>query len=116
MTYQENEDSVFTTTVINGIKYRLIFYDNYTHWYVSLSSGKKRYELSIYEQKYQRSGNGFEVVKWAINALLEFPYKGRVVIYWADVRRRKIYGRFLLKHGFNLTRFDGNMCYMKKYV
>ena len=84
-------------------------------WFVSLSSGKKRRDLDIYENKEFKSRNGYEVVNWCLECLKEFPYKGRIIVKWADVRRRKIYGRFLVPLGFRLVRFEQELYYFKKY-
>lgn len=108
-------DRIEYATTINETKYLMTFEDYITHWNVKLSSGFKRRELSIYENKTTKSRNTFEVVKWALNTLNNFPYKGRIVIYWSDGRRRRVYGRYLIPLGYQLTRFDGNLCYYKRF-
>lgn len=111
----KEQEIVFATTIINNIKYRIQFHDHYVCWYVSLSSGKKRRELDIYEDKLNKSRNSWQVVKWVLSAIDQFPYKGRIIIHWADKRRKVIYGRFLLRIGFKLTKFDRQDCYLKNY-
>lgn len=115
--WQEDKqaEQVIATTYINGVKYRMCFEDYYTHWYVSLSSGKKRRELDVYEQKPERSHNSWEVVKWCLECIADFPYKGNIVVQWADNRRKRIYGRILLQHRFRLVRFENTMCYLLQY-
>ena len=114
--FKEQGDFVYATTILNGYKYKLTFEDYYNHWNVTLGSGKKRKLTDIFQQKQQKSHNGYEVVKWCLAVIDQFPYKGRIVVYWWDGRRRRIYGRFLLQKRFKLTRFEGNLCYMKEYV
>lgn len=111
----EHNDRVEYSTVINVTKYLMTFEDWGHCWNVKLSSGFKRRELSIYENKPTKSRNTFEVVRWALNTLNNFPYKGRIVIYWTDCRRRRVYGRYLIPLGYKLIRFDGNLCYSKLF-
>lgn len=111
----EYDNCVEYSTVINGTKYVMIFEWLSNHWNVKFSSGFKRRELTIYKDKVTKSNNGYEVVKWALNTLNNFEYKGRITIHWADGRRRKIYGRFLIPLGFKLIRFENYMCYSKAF-
>ena len=100
---------------INGTTYLMTFEDWGYCWNLKLSSGRKRRELDIYENKNSKSGNSWDVVRWCINTLNNFPYKGRIIVFWADGKRRRVYARFLIPLGFKLTRFDGNLCYYKNF-
>ena len=105
----------------NGITYYIMFsiFNNDTYS-VMLSSGKKRRELKIFEGKKSKSFNGIEVLIKIINIVnIEFPkfYNSdlTLVVFWADTKRRRVYKR-LENYGWRLSRVDGNLCYLKKFL
>ena len=105
----------------NGVTYYIMFssFNNDTYS-VMLSSGKKRKELKIFEQKKNISFNGYEVLTKVFNIVnIEFPkfYNSDVTlaVFWADTKRRRVYKR-LENYGWRLSRVDGNLCYLKKFL
>ena len=105
----------------NGITYYVMFsvFNNDTYS-VMLSSGKKRRELKIFEEKKSKSLNGIEVLIKILNIVnIEFPkfYNSDVsiAVFWADNKRRRVYKR-LENYGWRLSRVDGNLCYLKKFL
>lgn len=114
--YEHNKiDGIITACmIVNQIKYVMQFDQYGDQWIVFISSGRKRRELDVFEDKESKSGNGWEIVKWAVECIKQFPEKGLMTIYPADARRKRIYSRFLLPLGFRYNRYDGNMCYMKR--
>lgn len=90
-------------------------------YWPSLSSGTKRKELDIFEEKPNKSKGGIKALLWAKDAILDFPnwYKysyGKqqyICIAWADNRRRNIYER-LKSEGFKFMKIDGNKILIKK--
>ena len=105
----------------NGITYYVMFsvFNNDTYG-VMLSSGKKRRELKIFEEKKGKSFNGIEVLIKILNIVnIEFPkfYNSDLtsVVFWADTKRRRVYKR-LENYGWRLSRVDGNLCYLKKFL
>ena len=105
----------------NGITYYVMFsvFNNDTYNIV-LSSGKKRRELKIFEEKKSKSFNGIEVLIKILNIVnIEFPkfYNSdlTLVVFWADNKRRRVYKR-LENYGWRLNRVDGNLCYLKKFL
>ena len=105
----------------NGITYYIIFlYINNDTYSVLLSSGKKRKELKIFEEKKNISFNGYEVLTKVFSIVnTEFPkfYNSDItlVVFWADTKRRRVYKR-LENYGWRLSRVDGNLCYLKKFL
>ena len=105
----------------NGITYYIIFlYINSDTYSVMLSSGKKRKELKIFEEKKNISFNGYEVLTKVFNIVnIEFPkfYNSNLtlVVFWADTKRRRVYKR-LENYGWRLSRVEGNLCYLKKFL
>ena len=105
----------------NGITYYVMFsvFNNDTYS-VLLSSGKKRKELKIFEEKKNISFNGYEVLTKVFSIVnTEFPkfYNSDItlVVFWADTKRRRVYKR-LENYGWRLSRVDGNLCYLKKFL
>ena len=105
----------------NGITYYVMFsvFNNDTYS-VMLSSGKKRRELKIFEEKKNISFNGYEVLIKVFNIVnTEFPkfYNSNLtlVVFWADTKRRRVYKR-LENYGWRLSRVEGNLCYLKKFL
>ena len=87
---------------------------------VMLSSGKKRKELKIFEEKKNISFNGIEVLIKVLNIVdKEFPkFYGSdltLVVFWADTKRRRVYKR-LENYGWRLSRVEGSLCYLKKFL
>lgn len=109
----------------NGFKY-LIEVGVYTtfkteqYWF-ALSSGKKRKELLIFEDKERKSKGGMQALLWAKKEMLSFPdYFGNpfnkkryLCIRWADSRRRDIYQR-LEREGFQFQIIDKEKILIKK--
>ena len=114
-------DGYETKFDLNGITYYVMFsvFNNDTYS-VMLSSGKKRRELKIFEEKKSKSFNGIEVLIKILNIVnIEFPkfYNSdlTLVVFWADNKRRRVYKR-LENYGWRLNRVDGNLCYLKKFL
>lgn len=109
----------------NGFKYHLEVYVDTTFksekFWFALSSGKKRKELEIFEDKDRKSGGGIKALIWAKNEILGFSNylnntfnKNRYIcIRWADSRRRDIYQR-LEKEGFEFQMIDNVKTLVKK--
>lgn len=105
----------------NGITYYIMFsiFNNDTYS-VMLSSGKKRKELKIFEEKKNISFNGYEVLLKILNIInVEFPkfYNSNLTlaVFWADSKRRRVYKR-LENYGWKLCRIDGTLGYRKKFL
>ena len=105
----------------NGITYYIILlYINSDTYSVMLSSGKKRKELKIFEEKKSKSLNGIEVLIKILNIVnIEFPkfYNSNLTlaVFWADNKRRRVYKR-LENYGWKLCRIDGTLGYRKKFL
>jgi hypothetical protein len=90
-------------------------------YWVSASSGKKRKEFTIFEEKEAKSLGGIKALFWIKEAILDFPsfYKNPynkveyICIAWADSRRRDIYER-LKKEGFVFAMESGVKILRKK--
>lgn len=102
--------TVFDETESKSIKY-----------WIAASSGKKRREFEIFEEKETKSLGGIKALFWIKEAILDFPgYYGNpygkaqyICISWADRRRRDIYKR-LKAEGFNFAMEDGSKILIKK--
>jgi hypothetical protein len=92
--------------------------------WVALSSGKKRKDLKIFEDKENKSFGGIKALIWVKKAILEFPeyYKEAYItedvklyicIQWSDNRRRDVYKR-LEKDGFYFKHIDGSKALVKE--
>lgn len=101
----ENE-VYYTTAVFNGFTYKFeVTIESRSKTeicWVALSSGKKRKQLDVFEEKSQKSSGGIEALFWAKNILKKIPElvvrtdkKVYICIGWSDKRRRDIYLRFL---------------------
>ena len=105
----------------NGVKYYILFnYWSEKTFSMFLSSGKKRRELRVFEEKESISFNGIKVLLKILNIInVEFPkfYNSDVsiAVFWADTKRRRVYKR-LENYGWRLSRVDGNLCYLKKFL
>ena len=125
---EEYENLFYKTKEFNGFKYYLgITVDNTyksTKFFVQLSSGKKRKELEIFEEKENKSGGGFQALLWAKEEMLNFCYffkekyymkeKAYLCVSWADNRRKKIYARTLLREGFYYGVIEGSEHLIKR--
>lgn len=95
---------------------------------IGLSSGRKRSDLDIYENKDVKSDGGISALLWAVNTAMSFPelFKEKrsnfiskkiknhyLCINWADSRRRDIYAR-LNKYGFKFMNFNNEKTLIKK--
>ena len=107
--------------VENGVRYYILFncWGEKT-FSIFLSSCKKRRELRVFEEKESISFNGIEVLIKILNIVnIEFPkfYNSdlTLVVFWADNKRRRVYKR-LENYGWRLSRVDGNLCYLKKFL
>ena len=116
---EESLDYHFTELYVNEVKYRMEFLIdltlNSTKIYTSISSGKKRKLLNIFEEKIEKSFNGLKPLIIAKKIMYEFGeyYKKEWINYgdvflciqWSDNRRKNIYSR-LLKEGFRFSKVD----------
>lgn len=106
--------------VENGVKYYILFsfYDEDV-FSIFLSSGKKRRELRVFEEKESISFNGIKVLLKILNIInVEFPkFYGEcsLIAFWADSKRRRVYER-LENYGWKLCRIDGTLGYRKKFL
>ena len=91
-------------------------------FWVAVSSGKKRKEFEIFEEKASKSLGGIRALFWIKEAMYDFPkyfsnrVRGRteyLMIGWADSRRRDIYQR-LEKEDFQFANHEGKKILMKK--
>ena len=119
------KDVYYACETFNGCKYSIFFSVDSTFksekiW-IAASSGKKRKDTFIFEQKDNKSLGGMKALFWMKKALLGFPEwfgnplnkQQYIVIGWADSRRRDIYER-LTKEGFLFAIQDGSKVLMKK--
>lgn len=106
--------------VENGVRYYILF----NRWSgktfsIYLSSGKKRRELKVFEEKESISFNGIKVLLKILNIInVEFPkFYGEcsLIAFWADSKRRRVYKR-LENYGWKLCRIDGTLGYRKKFL
>jgi hypothetical protein len=112
----------------NSYQYNVIVMPEQTHksikYWVSVSSGKKRKEFEIFENKESKSLGGIRALFWIKEAMYDFPkfYKDKhslsklnsyICIGWSDSRRRDIYKR-LEKEGFQFMMDEGNKILIKK--
>lgn len=122
----EYMDSFYCTKEFNGYTYWVEGWAHINaksiHLWIGASSGKKRRDLSIFEEKDNKSMGGIRALLWIKQMVLEFPEFYRryahgkqmyLCIGWADTRRRDIYER-LKSEGFMFMVVDGRKCLMKK--
>ena len=115
-----------TTKSFNGYQYNVIVIPDITDktikYWIHASSGKKRKEFEIFEDKKNKSLGGIRALFFIRDAMYDFPkyfsnrVRGRteyLMIGWADSRRRNIYQR-LEKEGFLFMVDNGNKILMKK--
>jgi len=115
--------------VFNGCVYNIFIYpdvsDKTIKYWVGVTSGKKRKEFNIFEQKENKSLGGIKALFWIKNEMMSFPEyylkrisynKGKtqyICISWSDTRRRDIYSR-LFKEGFTFEMDEGKKILRKK--
>ena len=117
-----------TTKSFNGYQYNVIVIPDITDktvkYWIHASSGKKRKEFEIFEDKKNKSLGGIRALFFIRDAMYDFPKyfrntsniegkKEYLMIGWADSRRRDIYQR-LEKEGFQFMMDGGNKILMKK--
>ena len=116
----------YTTKKFGKYQYNVLVIPEQTDksikYWISVSSGKKRKEFEIFEDKASKSLGGIRALFWIKEAMYDFPkyFSNRVgsraeylMIGWADSRRRNIYQR-LEKEGFLFMVDNGNKILMKK--
>jgi hypothetical protein len=118
----------YTTEKFNGYQYNVLVIveetDKSIKYWIHASSGKKRKEFEIFEDKENKSLGGIRALFFIKEAMFDFPryfkerrYVGNKTCYlcvgWAENRRRKIYQR-IDKEGFQYMIEDGRKILMKK--
>lgn len=119
-------NTYYTTEKFNGYQYNVLVITEESHktikYWIHASSGKKRREFEIFEDKENKSLGGIKALYWIRDAMFDFPrcFKNRVgnrqqyiCIGWADSRRRNIYSR-LIKEGFEFRSEQGRKILIKK--
>lgn len=122
-------ETFYAEKFFNGCVYRLtiIAYSSNksVKFWIAVSSGRKRKDLDIFEDKETKSFGGLKALMWLKNKMYEFPKfyndhysfeankKQYFQIRWADSRRREIYRR-LIKEGFRFIRDGHRKILMKK--
>jgi len=122
----EYYDTYSCTEYFNEYKYTILIWVEKSHksvkYWMGVSSGKKRRELEIFEEKEDKSLGGIEALLWVRNCFFDFPLfyapyvKGRkeyLCVSWADTRRKNIYKR-LEKYGFRFMVDQGQEVLIKK--
>ena len=126
-TKDKNYTNVWITTEkFNGYQYNVIVIPDISgktiKYWIHASSGKKRKEFEIFEDKEHKSLGGIRALFFIRDAMYDFPkyFSNRVgsrteylCIGWADSRRRNIYQR-LEKEGFQFANHEGKKILMKK--
>ena len=124
------QDCFYTSKEFNGFTYNVVISvektDKSIKYYVAVSSGKKRKEFDIFEEKLNKSFGGIKALFFVRDAIFDFPifYSSRIsskdkrnkylCIGFSDSRRKKIYQRYLEKDGFILMRDNNYNILMKK--
>ena len=124
------QDCFYTSKEFNGYTYNVVISveksDKSIKYFVAVSSGKKRKEFDIFEEKLNKSFGSIRVLFWIRESIFDFPvfYSSRtsnkdkrnkyLCIGWSDSRRKKIYQRYLEKDGFILMRDNNYNVLMKK--
>lgn len=115
----------YTSKKFNGFQYNVIITveegSKTLKYWVAVSSGKKRKDFEVFEDKGSKSLGGIKALFWCREAIYDFPkfysnyVDGRkefICIGWADARRRDVYSR-LEKEGFIFMNERGNKILMK---
>ena len=127
---EKYQDCFYTSKEFNGYTYNVVISveksDKSIKYFVAVSSGKKRKEFDIFEEKLNKSFGGVRSLFWIREAIYDFPvfYSARIsskdmrnkylCIGWSDSRRKKIYQRYLEKDGFIMMRDNNYNVLMKK--
>jgi hypothetical protein len=121
-------NTYYITEKFNGYQYNVLVIteetDKSVKYWVHTSSGKKRKEFEIFEDKENKSLGGVRALFWIKEAMYDFPIyfnkrrsvvnkREYICIGWADTRRRNIYQR-LEKEGFQFMVERGQKILMKK--
>jgi len=124
----EDQELYYTKSLeFNGTTYKLRIWVEQlktNRFWIGVSSGKKRKELDIFEDKPNKSMGGMKALIWIKKEVLTFPeffktthyYVGKrqyICIAWADSRRRNIYQR-LEKDGFKFQIIDKEKVLIKE--
>ena len=117
-----------TTKKFNSYQYNVIIIPDITDktikYWIHASSGKKRKEFEIFEDKENKSLGGLRALFFIRDAMYDFPkfyaekrgisrLKAYICIGWSDSRRRNIYQR-LEKEDFQFANHEGKKILMKK--
>ena len=121
-------NTYYITKKFNSYQYNALVITEETNksvkYWFQVSSGKKRKEFEIFEDKENKSLGGIRALFWLKDAMYDFPKyfstrrnlgdkKVYICIGWADTRRRNIYAR-LQKEGFQFMIDDGRKILIKK--
>lgn len=123
---KEYVDCWYTSEMFNGYTYNVIISveksDKSIKFFVAASSGKKRKEFSVFEEKQTKSLGGIKALFWLKRAVFDFPTfylpqdkrNKYLCIGWSDTRRREIYKKYLIKEGFVEMQDEGSRILIKK--
>jgi len=121
-------NTYYTTKKFNGYQYNVLIITEETDksfkYWIHVSSGKKRKEFEIFEDKENKSLGGIRALFWIKEAMFDFYNyitKRRsldnkavyICVGWADNRRRNIYQR-LEKEGFKFSMENGKKILIKR--
>jgi len=119
-------NTYYTTKKFNGYQYNVLVITEESpktiKYWIHASSGKKRREFEIFENKENKSLGGVRAIFWIKEAMYDFPrcFKNMVrdrqqyiCIGWSNNRRRNIYSR-LIKEGFEFRSEQGRKILIKK--
>lgn len=123
----ENAYSIYRKFGSTYYKLSVIVYDynKSIRYWIALSSGKKRRDFDIYEDKELKSDGGIKALMWVKEMIFSFPeyFKQNkiksnkseyICIKWADSRRRDIYSHLLKRYGFYFMQDGGEKLLIKK--
>lgn len=128
--YEQQRDTYYIIKEFNGYKYRVVVYvektDKSIKYWFGASSGKKRKEFDIFEDKNNKSLGGIKALFWIKECIFDFPiFYGEIrdlsnlnqylCIQWVDNRRRDIYSR-LQKEGFQFMQISREKILIKKLL
>ena len=118
----------YTAKKFNDYQYNVIITteetDKSLKYWIHVSSGKKRREFEVFEDKENKSLGGIRALFWVKEAMFDFgDYIKRrrnldnkniyICVGWADNRRRNIYQR-LEKEGFRFSMGGGKKILIKQ--